>query len=232
MINIYKNLYRNNKSLGKLQNNPRIKVMAHIANKLNLENKNILDIGCYDGTFLALIKNRSNDFYGVEASDYGVIESSKKKIHVEQFFFDDKTKIPYDDNFFDLIIAGEIIEHIYDTDFFLEEIKRLLKSNGKLIISTPNVASLGRRLLLLIGKSPIIEDSPNESDSSGHIRYFTFETLRNLLNKHDFELIEERSDVVNFSSGGFSKSKLLARIFPRIGQSVIALCRNRKVSKQ
>jgi 2-polyprenyl-3-methyl-5-hydroxy-6-metoxy-1,4-benzoquinol methylase len=188
---------------------------------MNLENKNILDIGCYDGTFLSLIKNRNNNLFGVEASDWGAEKSRQEGIEVSQYFFDDRTKLPLEDSFFDLVVAGEIIEHIYDTDFFLEEIRRVLKPGGHLMISTPNIASLGRRIFLLFGANPIIELSPNEPESSGHIRYFTFKTLKKILEKHGFKIIASRSDCVNFSSNGKTKSSLLARMFPNVGASII-----------
>lgn len=206
-----------------LKGNPRIDCMVNIINSLDLVDKNILDIGCYNGTFLSLIKNKNNNFYGIEASDYGVEECKKKNIQVKQFFFDDKSTIPFENNFFDIIIAGEIIEHIYDTDFFLEEIYRILKPGGKLLLSTPNVASLGRRIMLALGISPILETSPNESDSSGHIRYFTDKTLAELLKKHKFIFKSRKPDVVNFSSNGKLRSKILAKIIPNICQSLIVL---------
>lgn len=220
-------MYDNHKALD-LSKNPRIEIMRDIVNDIGAESKNILDIGCYDGTFLSLIENKDITLFGIEASDYAVKEAIKKGINVKQFFFDDKAEMPFDDNFFDIIVAGEIIEHIYDTDFFLKEIKRLLKPEGKLIISTPNIASLGRRLFLLVGKNPIIEISPNESDSSGHIRYFTFETLEGLLSKNGFRCLKRQSDIVNFSNNRLLKSRLLARIFPHIGQSIIAMYQNKK----
>lgn len=203
-----------------LKKNPRIEIML---NSINFEHATILDIGCNDGTFLSLIKNKNNNLFGIEANNFAAQEAIKKGIDVKQFFFDDKTQMPFDDNFFDVIVAGEIIEHIYDTDFFLDEIKRLLKPGGQLIISTPNIASLGRRIFLFIGKNPIIEVSPNESDSSGHIRYFTNKTLAALLYKHNFIRLQQRSDIVNLSKDGSFKSRLLASIFPGIGQSIIAV---------
>lgn len=207
-----------------LLNNPRIKVMIDMINKLDLRNRNILDIGCFDGTFLSLVKNRDNKFFGLDASNYAVKQSTKKGIKVKQFFFDNVTKMPYPSNSFDLIITGEIIEHIYDTDFFLEEIRRLLKKKGYLLLSTPNIASLGRRLMLLLGISPIIEVSPNEIDSPGHIRYFTFETLKGLLGKHGFKILVKRSDVLNLTSNGAVRSLIISKLFPTIGQSIIYLC--------
>jgi len=227
MRNIYSNLYNKKEKRLDLSNNPRIQIMSDIVNELNLRSKNILDIGCYDGTFLSLIKNRNNNFYGIDASKYGIGEALKKGIKAKLFFFDDKTKIPFKSGFFDLIIAGEIIEHIYDTDFFLKEIFRLLKPRGYLLLSTPNIASLGRRLMLLFGISPIIETSPNEKDSSGHIRYFTFSTLERLLSKHNFKILLKHSDVVNFTLDGKIKSKLLAKFFPSLGGSLIFLARKK-----
>ena len=51
-----------------------------------------------------------------------------------------------------MIIASEVIEHMFDTDFFIEEMKRILKSNGRIIITTPNMHSATNRLLFLMGK--------------------------------------------------------------------------------
>lgn len=226
MQDIYKGMYGSDKKLD-LSQNPRVKIMSGIIDRLQLKNKNILDIGCYDGTLLSLIKNRDNNFYGVEASDYGTKESTRKGIKVTQFLFDDKAKIPFEDNFFDIIIAGEIIEHIFDTDFFLSEIKRILKKTGFFLISTPNVASLGRRLMLFLGRNPIIEVSPNEADSSGHIRYFTFKTLQNLLEKHNFKIIAFKSDVINLSFDGKIKLLSIPRLLFGLGQSIIYLCKNK-----
>lgn len=214
-----------------LLDNPRIKVMIDIVNKLDIINKNILDIGCFNGTFLSLIKNRNNNFYGLDASDYAVKESRKKGITVKQFFFDDVTKMPFSNSQFDFINAGEIIEHIYDTDFFLEEIRRLLVINGLFLISTPNLASFGRRLLLLMGINPIIEVSPNEEHSPGHIRYFTFKTLKYLLEKHNFEIILMKSDILNLSPTGNIRLTIIPKFFPTLGQSIICLCQKIKKNR-
>ena len=226
MKDIYKKMYDSEKGLD-LLDNPRIKSMVQIIDNLDLKDKKILDIGCYDGTFLSLIKNRNNNFFGIEASDFGFKKSSEREINVKQFFFNDKDHIPFQDNSFNIVVAGEIIEHIYDTDFFLKEIYRILKSNGLLLISTPNIASLGRRIFLLLGKNPIIEISPNDKDSSGHIRYFTFKTISDLLEKNNLCKVKVQSDIVNFSINGKIQSEILAKLIPSFGQSVIGLFRKK-----
>lgn len=223
MKNIYKKMYHKSKILD-LKDNPRIVIMNDLIKKNNLNNCNVLDVGCYDGTFLLGLEGKNIKLYGLDASDYAVETCKKKGIYAKQYFFDDKEPFPFKTDTFDYVVAGEIIEHIYDTDYFLKEIRRVLKPKGKLLLSTPNIASLGRRIYLLLGKNPIIELSPNEDDSSGHIRYFTIESLSRLLNKNKFRVIESRSDIVNLSSSGSVKSKYLANLFPAIGQSIIVMC--------
>ncbi|MDP3093743.1 MAG: class I SAM-dependent methyltransferase [bacterium] len=222
MENIYENMYRAGANV--FQNNPRIKIMSGIINQLDLKDKDVLDIGCHEGYLLSLIENKNNNFYGLDASNYAVEESFKKGIKVKKFYFDGKSEIPFSGNSFDLINAGDIIEHIYDTDFFLEEIRRLLRPNGYFLISTPNVASFGRRILLLLSINPFIETSPNEAESSGHIRYFTFKTLKRILEKHSFKIILKKSDVLNLSNDGRFRCFLLPKLFLSLGQSIIYLC--------
>lgn len=86
----------------------------------------------------------------------------------------------------DLVIALEIIEHLYDTDFFLSEIHRILKPGGLLILSTPNLASLTNRLKLLFGGYPhYLEYSLT---GAGHIHLYTLPVLKSQLRKEDFRL--------------------------------------------
>lgn len=224
MKNIYKDLYRHKKL--NIKNNYRVKLMINAIKNLKPVNQKILDIGCFDGTLLSSLPP-DNFLYGVEASDFGYKTCLKKGINVTQFFFNDD-KFPYKSSSFDIIIAGEIIEHIYDTDQFLNEIYRLLKPNGYLILSTPNIASLPRRIMLLLGMNPIIEISPNRLDSSGHIRYFTFKNLSKLIKENNFNIIKIFSDLINFHPQGKIQSKLVPKILPTIGQSIICLCQKSK----
>jgi len=103
----------------------------------------------------------------------------------------------------------------------------LLKPQGFFVLNTPNLASLGRRLSLLFGLNPIIELSPNKKLSSGHIRYFIKKTLFDLLNKHKFEIIDFKADVVNFSLSGRWHSSLLAKLISTLGRSLIVKCQKK-----
>lgn len=228
MKNIYTNLYTEPDVLGLNSQSPRLNQMLSLTKNLRLKNKKILDVGCYDGTFLTFFNKRTKQLYGLDGSPQSIVRTKKNKIKAKLYFFDDKTPMPYKDNSFDLIIAGEIIEHIYDTDFFLHEVERLLKPSGYFLLSTPNIASLGRRIFLLLGINPILEISPNYPDSCGHIRYFTRASLQQLVSHHHFKQITFISDIVNLSRNGKIYSKTLARLFPSLGQSLISLYKKTK----
>lgn len=155
------------------------------------EKKRILDIGCNDGFFAEKLKAAGHTVVGIDISKAMLAEAKKKGIDVYKVNVESE-KIPFPDASFDIVILSDIIEHIFDTDRLLAECYRLLVSKGKLFISTPNVASLGRRCMLLLGISPYLEFSPHLSTnglpSVGHIRYYTVKTLSEQLNYHNFSV--------------------------------------------
>lgn len=184
-------------------------------------NSKILDIGCYNGTIGELLIKRNNDVYGIEANQDAAQLSIRKNIKVT--VQDIESKFNFESHLFDVVVAAEIIEHILDTDFFIEEIKRVLKPKGALVLSTPNSASLGRRLFLLIGKNPYFEASFGYPPyaHAGHIRFFTKDLLIGFLKFKGFKILEFTSDVINFDSSGRISSEYFARVFPKLGRSLI-----------
>jgi len=185
------------------------------------EGNKVLDIGCYSGTLGSMLMKIGNEVYGIQINEEVAEIARRKGLKVK--IQDIESRFDFEDNFFDVVVAAEIIEHILDTDFFIDEIKRVLKPNGFLILSTPNVASLGRRLYLLLGKNPYFEASFGLPllAHAGHIRFFTKDLLLSYLKHKDFEIIEFASDVVNVTSSGKIASKLLADLFPTIGRNLI-----------
>lgn len=184
--------------------------------KLVGKNKKVLDIGCYDGTISKLIKDNGNDVYGVDISEPAVELARLKGIQAKRA--DIEEEIPFPNGFFDVIVMGEVIEHIFDTDNFLKNIRKLLKVNGYVIITTPNLAALGRRILLLFGKNPLIESSCKEGS---HIRYLVKDTIFSLLKSNGFTVDIFTSDVVNFTKSGIFYSAKLAKLFPTLGRTLI-----------
>lgn len=200
-------------------------VRVTILVKLVSSGSRVLDIGCYDGTIAACFKKNNNRIFGIDISQEALKIAHSKGI--PSSVADINQSLPFKDNSFDVVCAAEVIEHALDISGFIKEIKRVLKKDGKLILSTPNLASLGRRLCLLFGGNPLIEIE-FEGGSAGHIRYFVKDTLKKLLNKYGFRIEEFCSDVVNFDNSGSHFCRLLARIAPGFGKSLIVKTTNNK----
>lgn len=183
----------------------------------------VLDIGCGDGCFAELIRRHDNTVSGIEHAAGAVRRARAKGITVHEADLNTDWQQGITERF-DVVWAGEIIEHVFDTDRFLRNIHTVLRDNGRLVLTTPNVASLGRRLLLLVGHNPLLETTARTTDA-GHIRYFTFPTLARLLNENSFAVLRHTSDVVNFDAAGRLASRTLARLVPALGRSLIVEAR-------
>lgn len=108
-----------------------------------------------------------------------------------------------------MVIANQVIEHLYNTDTFIKEVWRILKVGGYAMISTPNLASFHSVVFLLLGFQPLtafVSDevrvgnplySIAESGTSpagakypahSHLRVFTMNALKGLCQHHGFNI--------------------------------------------
>lgn len=127
----------------------------------------ILDVGCGDGVYLALMKELGWEVAGVEidqkAADIARAHFSIP-IHVGSLF-----DAPFPEESFDAVTMSHVIEHVEDPVGFIAQASRYLKHGGRLIIITPNAASLGARLF---GKDWYALDPPR------HLMLFTSKSLK------------------------------------------------------
>ncbi len=110
----------------------------------------IYDIGGY-GDLSLLIKKRYNDHI---INDFNTEDLNTEKISINS-------------DSGDLIFMCEVIEHLYNPDLVLQECHRILKKDGKLLITTPNLTSWFNRILLLFGYFPLNLDISCALRSSG-----------------------------------------------------------------
>lgn len=109
--------------------------------------------------------------------------------------------LPFVSRSFDLVVMTEVIEHLYNPDFAIKEIHRVLSQHGTCVLSTPNLAAWYNRILLIAGLQPISTEVSTERVMGrrlrelgqyrfpvGHIRVFTLRALRDFLDYHHFEI--------------------------------------------
>ena len=185
---LYEDLFSNNYELSHLEK------IKNIIKLIDNKPKRVLDVGCGDGWVGALIKKEfGSEVHGMDILDKALIKAKKNGLITKKFDLS-KSKWPYKNNYFDLIIAGDIIEHIYDTDNFVKECRRVLKKGGKLIVSIPNINSYLNRLLILIGKYPLYVDYSTKKSIykyvlvTGHVKVFNKKTITRLLADNSFKI--------------------------------------------
>lgn len=150
----------------------------------NIKFKNVLDVGCADGSFLAFLKGKFHiQAKGIDISEKAIEKAKKKGLDAR--IADVEEGLPFKNNSFDLVISSEVIEHVYDTDYFLKELNRVLKPNGTLVLTTPNLASLINRVRLLFGMYPLFVPE-YKKEQAGHLRAYTIKVLRQQLEENNF----------------------------------------------
>jgi methionine biosynthesis protein MetW len=161
--------------------------------------KNILDIGCGDGAFdKILIKEFPQVvLYGVDISHEAVSICKKEGINAVELDVSNQP-LPFDENSFDVVILLDVIEHLINPDFAMTEIHRVLKKDGILIMSTPNLACWYNRILLLIDLQPIFTEVSTKAifghpghQPVGHLRLFTLKALQEFLSFHRFKCVKK-----------------------------------------
>jgi SAM-dependent methyltransferase len=141
--NIASNLYKRGVSSDRWLHVPieqgKPKEIVMILSDIFTEGKNVLDIGCNTGEVLDFARKRGCITSGVEFS-MGCHYQLKEKGHI---CFPDLEEA---NSTYDVIIAFDIVEHMYDLPFFLNECKNKLANDGTLIILTGDINSLCARL--------------------------------------------------------------------------------------
>lgn len=150
----------------------------------NRQNIKILEIGCADGSFSFVLKDEGYDVFAVDISEIAIENAKKNGLKATVVDIEKGTSFPGE--FFDIVVAAEVIEHIYDTDFVLDEIKRVMKKDGYLFMTTPNLASLKNRFRLLWGEYPQYSEFRIGDKQAGHIRNYTPKVLKQQLEQHGF----------------------------------------------
>jgi SAM-dependent methyltransferase len=148
----------------------------------------ILDAPAGSGTISQKLQDAGFEVY---AADIAPELFNLPGVHCEKA--DLNSRLPYKDGFFDYILNSNGIEHLEDQYNFVRECYRILKPNGKLLITTPNILNLKARVAYLLLGFHTFHDRPhNEVDDyegGGHINMASYFDLRVNLHRNGFRII-------------------------------------------
>lgn len=142
----------------------------------------ILDVGCGNGYQMAPLTRR-NIVYGLDISEANIEKALSKGIKAQ--LHDVENPFPFADNFFDVVVCSELLEHLFFPEKVLKECYRVLKSSGTFIVTVPNLYCLRNRLSILIGRG---HNFVEYSRDQGHIRFFSLYGMSDILKKIGFRI--------------------------------------------
>ena len=148
------------------------------------EYSRVLEIGCGDGGFRNNL-NQEHEYWGVEPVEPIAKLAQEKLDKVLVGTYEEvESRIP--NNYFDLVICNDVIEHMPDHDKFFQSIKEKLKKDGSLVGSIPNVRYIGNLWELLIRKDWEYKDIGILDRT--HLRFFTMKSLIRALSNNAFSI--------------------------------------------
>ena len=159
--------------------------------------RRVLDVGCRAG---ALTRSylEGNAVVGVDVDREALEEASE--LGIETVWADAQRRLPFPSESFDVVVAGEVLEHLAAPQAFVDEALRVLRPGGTFVGSVPNSFRLKNRLLFLLGRSP--------SDDPTMLQLFSPDELRALLSGFEQARLE------------FVASRLI-RVHPRLMANAI-----------
>jgi 2-polyprenyl-3-methyl-5-hydroxy-6-metoxy-1,4-benzoquinol methylase len=113
--------------------------------------KRVLDVGCSSGYLARLLVERGCVVVGVER-DPAAAEAARAVCEDVLVGDVETMEPPFEDGSFDVVLCGDLIEHLRDSEMFLARVRPLLARGGRVVLSTPNVANWSMRLSLLAGR--------------------------------------------------------------------------------
>jgi len=148
----------------------------------------VLDVGCGEGRLTAELAQVGYAVIGVDLAEEPLRRAREQHPGLDVRLVGEDGQWPLADASFDAVWAGETIEHVLDTSGWLSQVRRVLRSGGSLLLSTP---AHGRLAMLALALSARRFDE-HFDPRSDHVRFYTSRTLARLLADFGFEQIDVR----------------------------------------
>ncbi len=176
-------------------------------------NSKILDLACGEGHITNVINEK---YSGAEVSglDYSVsaIKYANKHFKGIDFIVGNAYMLPYSEGYFDVVVCNNIWEHVPDPLLLLSQIKKVLKKNGHIIISTPSRFRFRNIIRVLLGK-PVVFMSEH------HVTEYTVGQIYEQMRYGGFDIIKITSNPIKLTSAIQKSIYLLINQFIKLTRS-------------
>ncbi|CAN5796934.1 hypothetical protein BH18ACT13_BH18ACT13_09760 [soil metagenome] len=148
--------------------------------------KRVLDVGCSSGYLAWPLVERGCAVVGIEQDERAA--ETAREICSQVLVGDVETMdLPFAEGSFDVVLCGDLIEHLRDPEQLLVRVRPLLREGGRLVLTTPNVANWTMRLGLLAGRWRYTERGILDRT---HLHLFTCSTLVETLERAGYRIVE------------------------------------------
>lgn len=180
----YRDLWRG-KSEGWIRHDGGGATRTDVAGSLLAGGNRLLDVGCWGGEGLQRMgaAGRFRELYGMDLLDSSVEAARAKGVQARVADLN-REPLPFESEFFDAVTCLAVIGQVFDPERAVDELRRVLRVGGQLVLSVSNIAALPHRIALLLGRLPITSRDPGWD--GGQLHYFTIAATRALLARHDF----------------------------------------------
>lgn len=173
--------YKNNKT-SRFQN-AQTKQFLKLLDKQYL---NVLEVGCGKGywSYVGAKYKRFNSCFGCDVYNEFQVEELRKICQKAEYKKITSRVLPYQSNKFDLVFSMDVVEHIQDDAFFINEHLRVVKKDGTVIIGTPNYWRITNILLMILGRLKYPRNmGPDTYGDCIHLREYSKKQLVDLVVK-------------------------------------------------
>jgi 2-polyprenyl-3-methyl-5-hydroxy-6-metoxy-1,4-benzoquinol methylase len=184
------------------------------------ERLTILDVGCADGGICAPFAGRA-DLHGLDVNDDFRKAALANGMKAQRIDFE-RDRFPHPDRTVDLVVCGETIEHVVNTDWFMSEINRVTKPGAAAVFSIPNInQAISIPMMLLLDRPPRYA----ARFRAPHVRDFTFRTMKECFTAFGFDV--RKALGTGLYVPGLRRHVLRgpSRRFPRLSAEVVFLLR-------
>lgn len=183
----------------------------------NGNGKKLLDVGCGIGTIALELQKKGFEVTGVDFSNVAVSKCQQKGLNAIVSDVDE-AGLKFPDKSFDVVWAGDVIEHVFDPIFLFEEMARILKDNGRILATVPNNFPMRKRLnIFLTGKS-IQSNIYRKLRQCKHHTFFSWELLIYMLSEAKLSVDRYFSiyKIPKTKLQRITSNKIIGRLFGRI----------------